>query len=171
MSEPALEYHPWSTYVVAREVARARGDRRVGTEHLAVALLEEPEVAEALELDSAHACRALIELDRQALRGLGIETPGEPEQERGGVIPDRSSIPARPSIRQVLTRRLPMTPVAKAVLRDSTKDMRRPGRPPPVPGAVMSALLELRPPDPAAELLGALGVDAQDAHERLRQAR
>jgi|HubBroStandDraft_6_1064221.scaffolds.fasta_scaffold26237_5 hypothetical protein len=35
-------YHPWSTYIAAREEARRRGDRRVGTEHLLVALLENP---------------------------------------------------------------------------------------------------------------------------------
>ena len=36
-----------------------------------------------------------------------------------------------------------------------------------VPGIVLSALLDLPRPDPAAELLAALGVDAQAARERL----
>ncbi|HKR98147.1 MAG TPA: Clp protease N-terminal domain-containing protein, partial [Candidatus Dormibacteraeota bacterium] len=42
------EYHPWTTYVYAREEARLRGDRRVGTEHLVLGLLREPDLAQVL---------------------------------------------------------------------------------------------------------------------------
>jgi hypothetical protein len=63
-----------------------------------------------------------------------------------------------------------MTPAAKAVLRDSSRDMRRPGRGHPGPRHVLGALLELRPPDPAAELFQALGVDLAKARQRLRAA-
>jgi len=41
-------YNPWATYIAAREEARCRGDRRVGTEHLLLALLLEPDLASVL---------------------------------------------------------------------------------------------------------------------------
>jgi hypothetical protein len=40
------EYHPWTTYVYAREEARRRGDGCVGTEHLVLGLLREPDLAQ-----------------------------------------------------------------------------------------------------------------------------
>ena len=40
--KPADAYHPWRTYIDAREEARRRGDRKVGTEHLILGLLREP---------------------------------------------------------------------------------------------------------------------------------
>ncbi len=61
------------------------------------------------------------------------------------------------------TGRLRLTPAAKAVLtgiRDARKS-RGAGL-----GTVLSALLDLPRPDPAAELLAALGVDAPAARER-----
>jgi len=38
-------FNPWATAVDAREEARRRGNRRVGTEDLVLGLLREPEVA------------------------------------------------------------------------------------------------------------------------------
>lgn len=53
--------------------------------------------------------------------------------------------------------RLPLTPAAKTTLQETGKPMRRGRRIAPV--EVLSALLEIEPPDPAAALLQALGVD------------
>ncbi len=165
-SRAAPGYHPWSTYLDAREEARARGDRRVGTEHLAVALLMEPEVAGALGCDPPVARAALHALDRDALAAVGLDAAlesGPPP------APTAGRAPRRPSLRTVLLRRMPLTPEAKRVLRDSSVDMRR-ARPHSGPGKVMLAILGRPRPDPAAELFAALGVDPAAARARLAEA-
>jgi hypothetical protein len=67
LSKPADAYHPWSTYIDAREEARRRGDRKVGTEHLLLGLLREPVLAQALGCDLQTARDALAALDHDAL--------------------------------------------------------------------------------------------------------
>src|SRR5471030_2045758 len=93
------QYHPWSTYVVAREEARRRGDRRIGTELVLVALLNEPLVAEALGTDAERARAALEAMDNEALVAIGMDPPPAVPQ-----LPalDPSAVPARPTIRMVL---------------------------------------------------------------------
>ena len=59
------KYHPWTTYVYAREEARRRGDRRVGTEHLVLGLLREPDIAQVLGCDLGAAREALDTMDRR----------------------------------------------------------------------------------------------------------
>ena len=63
----AGEYHPWTTFIYAREEARRRGDRRVGTEHLVLGLLREPEIARLLGCDLEAAREALDAMDHDAL--------------------------------------------------------------------------------------------------------
>jgi hypothetical protein len=142
------DYNFGATYYDARDEAVRRGDRTIGTEHLVLALLADPAspAARALGCDLDSARRALDALDRQALAAIGIE-PG---------------ITAGPVTARA-TGRLRLTPAAKAVLtgiRDARKS-RGAGL-----GIVLSALLDLPRPDPAAELLAALGVDAQAARKR-----
>ncbi len=142
------DYNFGATYYDARDEAVRRGDRTIGTEHLVLALLAAPAspAARALGCDLDSARRALDALDHQALAAIGIE-PG---------------ITAGPVAARA-TGRLRLTPAAKAVLtgiRDARKS-RGAGL-----GIVLSALLGLPRPDPAAELLAALGVDAQAARER-----
>ena len=142
------DYNFGATYYDARDEAVRRGDRTIGTEHLVLALLADPAspAVRALGCDLDSARRALDALDHQALAAIGIE----PEITAGPVA-------AR------ATGRLRLTPAAKAVLtgiRDARKS-RGAGL-----GIVLSALLGLPRPDPAAELLAALGVDAQAARER-----
>jgi hypothetical protein len=79
---------------------------------------------------------------------------------------DPGSLPARPTLATVLRGRLPLTPAAKAVLQASAKGMRR-GQAHPGPEHVLVELLELTQPDPAAELLGSLGVEKGPVRERL----
>ena len=117
-------YHPWTTAVYAREEARRRGDRRVGTEHLVLGLLREPDVAHLLGCDLGTAREALDAMDRDALVAIGIDRPLEapPVPTREPALGGRRSA-AQPE--GVLTDRLPMTPVAKRVLEESGKDRRR----------------------------------------------
>jgi hypothetical protein len=165
-SKPADAYHPWSTYIDAREEARRRGDRKVGTEHLILALLREPVLAQALGCDLQTARDALDALDHHALAAVGIgaalNAPPIP-------IDEPIKRPSRPTLKAVLQDRLPMTPAAKTALEKSYKEIRH-GHHIPLQQALLT-VLELEPPDPAAELIAALGVDRAAARQRLGVAR
>ena len=163
-------YDPWATYVYAREEARRRGDRRVGTEHVVLGLLREPEIAQVLGCDLGAAREALDAMDCDALVAVGIDTPlgAPPVPTREPALGGRRSA-AQPE--GVLTDRLPMTPVAKQVLEQSGKDGRHRR---PVDRwsreRVLIALLSLAPPDPAAVLLDALEVDRAAVGAHLSEA-
>jgi hypothetical protein len=142
------DYNFGATYYDARNEAIRRGDRTIGTEHLILALLIDPDspAAKALgcSLDSGR--QALDALDSHALAAIGVQ-PGV----TAGPVTVRAA------------GRLRLTPAAKAVvtgIRDDRKN-REAGL-----EIVLNALLELSRPDPAAELLAALGVDARAARER-----
>ena len=142
------DYNFGATYYDARNEAVRRGDRTVGTEHLVLALLIDPAspAAKALGRDLDSARRALDALDSQALAAIGVQ-PGI----TAGPVAVRAA------------GRLRLTPAAKAVItgiRDARKS-REAGL-----GIVLNALLDLPRPDPAAELLAALGVDASAVRER-----
>ena len=161
------EYHPWTTYVYAREEARRRGDRRVGTEHVVLGLLREPDVARMLGCDLGAAREALDAIDRDALVAIGIDrtldAPPVPTREPalGG---------GRPSLKAVLADRLPMTPVAKRVMEEAGKDARhRPAKQCWSRERVLIALLSLDPPDPAAAVLDALEVNRDGVSTRLSE--
>jgi Clp amino terminal domain, pathogenicity island component len=160
------DYHPWSTYIVAREEARRRGDRKVGTEHLLVALLSDPVLASTVGSDAQHARTALDAMDSAALVAIGMDAPPKVPP-----LPTRDprAVPARPTLRTVLRKRLALTPGAKHVLRESSKGMRR-GHAHPGPQHVLATILELRAPDPAADLLAALDVQPTIVRERLADA-
>lgn len=142
------DYSIGATYYDARDEAIRRGDRAIGTEHLVLALLIDPAspAAQALGCDLDTARRALDSLDDQALAAIGIQ-PGI----------TAGPVAARPA------GRLRLTPAAKAIFTGSgdARKIRGPGL-----GTVLSALLALPRPDPAAELLAVLGVDARAARER-----
>lgn len=168
-------FSPWATYVYAREEARRRGDRRVGTEHLVLGLMREPDVAQMLGCDLGAAREALDAVDRDALVAVGIDraldAPPVPSREPalGG---------GRATVKAALTDHLPMTPVAKRALEQAGKDRRHrrgsgtPWNPSPrwSRERVMIALLSLAPPDPGAALLDALDVDRAAAGARLSEA-
>jgi hypothetical protein len=155
-------YHPWSTYIDAREEARRRGDRKVGTEHLILGLLREPAVAQALGCDLQTARDALDAMDHAALAavGIGAEFNAPPMP-----IDEPIKRQSRPTLKAVLRDRLPLTPAAKTALEKSYKEIRRGHH--PGPQQVVLTVLELEPPDPAAELISALGVDRAAARQRL----
>ncbi len=142
------DYNFGATYYDARDEAIRRGDHTIGTEHVALALLTDPAspAARALGCDLDSARRALDELDSQALAAIGVQ----------------AGITAGPVALRT-SGRLRLTPAAKAVftgIRDARKN-RGAGL-----GTVLSALLDLPRPDPAAELFAALGVDPRAARER-----
>ena len=152
-------YHPWTTYIHAREEARRRGDRKVGTDHLLLGLLHDRDIASVLGTDLASARDAADALDRQALAVLGIGRALDAPP-----LPMRDT-PARPTLKAVLTGRLPLTPAAKLVLAEAGRPMRRGRR--ITARQVLFRLLEQHAPDPAAVLLAALGADRAAVRERL----
>jgi hypothetical protein len=154
-----VTYHPWTTYMWASEEARRRGDRRAGTDHLLLGLLEEPSVEAALGVSLQDARDALDSLDREALGALGMG-PGIDAPELR-----MHAVPKRPTIKAVIKDRIRTTPAAKKVLQEAGKPMRRGKH--ITPQQVLARILDLEPPDPAAVLLGVLGVNTSEVRRRL----
>ena len=132
----------------ATEEARRRGDRRIGSDHLMLALLKDEDsvTARAVGVDLSTARGALVELDRQALASVGID------------------VPVLDSPLGWRKERLMLSPSAKAVftgLRTRAKGERL------GPRHVLLSVLSLQHPDPAADLLDALGVDRDEVRRRL----
>jgi hypothetical protein len=76
------------------------------------------------------------------------------------------AVPKKPTFRDVVKNdRLGMTPAAKNVLEEAVKPNRRKTQ--VTSQQVLVQLLTLRPPDPAAVLLGALGVNTAEVRRRL----
>jgi len=157
--EPAV-LHPWAIYLQASEEARRRGDRRTGTDHLLLALLEDPATEAVLGVSLPQARQALESLDQEALGAVGLSA--------GADAPPLSmhAVPKKPTLRDIMQKdRLRMTPAAKKVLEQSAKPNRRKMQ---VTGQqVLAQILALQPPDPAAALLGALGVNTSEVRRRL----
>jgi len=152
--------HVWAIYLRAGEEARRRGDRRTGTDHLLLALLEDPSIEVVLGVSLQQARQAHESLDHQALAtlGLGSGTDAPP-------LPMRA-VPKKPTFRDVMKKdRLRMTPAAKKVLEKAVKPNRRKTQ--VTAQQVLAQILTLQPPDPAAVLLGALGVDTSEVRRRL----
>jgi hypothetical protein len=152
--------HAWAICLQAGEEARRRGDRRTGTDHLLLALFEDPSIEAALGVNVEQARQALASLDHEALiamgLGSGVEAPALPMRE----------VPKKPRIRDVAQKdRLRMTPAAKKVLEVASKPNRQ--RLQITAQQVLAQILMLQPPDPAAALLGALGVNASEVRRRL----
>src|SRR6516162_1133366 len=155
--------HVWAIYLRASEEARRRGDRRTGTDHVLLALCEDPSIEAVLGVNLQQARQALESLDREALGalGLGSGTDAPP-------LPMRA-VPKKPRIKDVMKKdRLRMTPAAKRVLEEASKPNRR--RLQVTAQQVLAQILTLQPPDPAAALLGALGVNSSEVRRRLDAA-
>ena len=151
--------HAWAICLRAGEEARRRGDRRAGTDHVLLALFEDPSIEVVLGVSLQQAREALESLDHEALGavGLGSGIDAPPLRMR--------AVPKKPTIRDVMQKdRLRLTPAAKKVLEEASKPNRR--RLYVTAQQMLAQLLTLQPPDPAAVLLGALGVNTSDAlHE------
>ena len=152
--------HVWAIYLRASEEARRRGDRRTGTDHILLALMEDPSIEAVLGVNLQQARQALESLDHEALGtlGMGSATDAPP-------LPMRV-VPKKPTIRAVMKRdRLRMTPAAKKVLAETVKPNRRKTQ--VTAQQVLSQILPLEPPDPAAVLLGALDVNTSEVRRQL----
>jgi hypothetical protein len=154
------ELHGWAIYLLASEEARRRGDRRTGTDHVLLALLEDPSTEAVLGVSLQQARQALDSLDQEALGALGlgpgIDAPALPMR----------AVPKKPRLRDIARKdRLRMTPAAKKVLEAAAKPNRR--RLYVTAEQVLAQTLMLQPPDPAAVLLDALGVNTSEVRRRL----
>jgi hypothetical protein len=63
---PPETHHAWAICLQASEEARRRGDRRAGTDHILLALLEDPSVEGLLGVSLQQARQAQDALDREA---------------------------------------------------------------------------------------------------------
>jgi Clp amino terminal domain, pathogenicity island component len=152
--------HGWNIYLRAGEEARRRGDRRVGTDHLLLALLEHPSIEVVSGVSLQQARQALESLDHEALAVMGLGSGADAPP-----LPMRT-VPKKPRFRDVAQKdRLRMTPAAKKVLEEASKPNRR--RLYVTAQQVLTQILTLQPPDPAAVLLGVLGVNASEVGSRL----
>jgi hypothetical protein len=152
--------HAWNLYLRASEEARRRGDRRTGTDHLLLALLEDPSIEVVLGVSLQQARQALESLDHEALGALGLG-PGTDAPP----LPMRA-VPKKPTIRDIAKKdRFRMTPAAKKVLEEAARPNRRKLQ--ITAQQVLAQVLTLQPPDPAAVLLGALDVNTSEVRRRL----
>jgi ATP-dependent Clp protease ATP-binding subunit ClpA len=138
----------------ARHEAGHRGDRRVGTDHLLVALLRDEAVAQVTGIDAAAARQTADQLDRQALAAIGITL--------ADWQPDREAAPGR--------RVRFMTAGARAVIGRTLAVAAAEKAPAITPRHMLLALLDQHEPDPAAALLAALPVDQAELRLRLAAA-
>lgn len=153
-------FHGWAVYLRASEEARRRGDRRTGTDHLLLALLEDPSIEVVLGVSLQQARQALASLDREALGALGMGSSID-----APLLPMRT-VPKKPRLRDIMQKdRLRMTPVAKKVLEEAVRPNRRKLQ--VTAQQVLAQILTLQPPDPAAVLLDALGVNTSEVRRRL----
>ena len=158
VAPPSL--HAWAISLRASEEARRRGDRRIGTDHLVLALLEDPSIEGMLGVKLPQARQTLASLDREALDTLGLGS--------GPDVPPLAmrAVPNQPRIRDIAQKdRLRMAPAAKKVLEDASKPNRRKLH--VTAQQVLAQILSLQPPDPAAVLLEALGVSASEVRLRM----
>ena len=156
--------HAWAIYLQAGEEARRRGDRRIGSDHVLLALFQDPSTEALLGVSLQKARQVLESLDQEALGTVGLRS--------GTSAPDlpMRAVPKKPRIRDITQRdRLHMTPVAKKVLEEASKSNRH--RLQVTAQQLLAQILTLQPPDPAAVLLGALGVDASEVRHRLVELR
>ncbi len=137
-------------YRQASAEAKRRGDRRVSTEHIALAMLVDPdsETARALGVSLESARAALDTLDREALTSVGIEVINNP-----------------PSISGRKGERVRLTPAGRGVF---TGLRREAGGERLGVKHVLLVLLSHERPDPAAELFHVIGVDRTQVGNRLR---
>jgi hypothetical protein len=152
--------HAWAICLQAGEEARRRGDRRAGTDHMLLALFEDPSIEAVLGVSLQQARQALDSLDREALGAMGL-APGTDAPP----LP-MHAVPKQPRLRDVMQKdRLRLTPTAKKVIERASKPNRR--RLQVTAQQVLAQILALQSPDPAAVLLGALGVNESEVRRRL----
>lgn len=141
--------------LAAIDEARQRGDKLLGSEHLFLGLLHEPDsvATRTLGVDLSAARVALRSLDRAALAAIGLDVAELPV---AGRAPLRKGPRMSSAARAVITRAAKEATQAKA-RRVETSHM-------------ALALLALEPPDPVAALMAELSIDRAAVRERLNRA-
>ena len=125
-----------------------------------LALLEDPSIEDVLGVTLQQARQAQESLDRDALGAVGLGSGADAPE-----LPMRA-VPKKPRFRDIAQKdRIRMTPAAKKALEDSSKRNRR--RIMVTAQQVLAEILELQPPDPAAVLLQALGVNAPEVRSHM----
>lgn len=137
----------------AAQEARRRGDRRLGTDHLLLGLLHDADssTTRALGVDLEMARSASDSLDRAALDAVGVN------------VAQLGTPPPTGFARRLL----PLTSGSRAVMKRAVEQTRGAKRPHIETRDFLLALLDRDLPDPAAELLSALGVDREQVRARL----
>jgi ATP-dependent Clp protease ATP-binding subunit ClpA len=135
---------------LAIDEAGRRGDRRVGTDHLLVGVLHDPQVAQLLGVGDEAARLVADDLDRRSLARIGIDVGafGELAPAVGA-----ARLPFTAGTKVVLKRTLALT-VAEKARRIQARHL-------------LLAILERNEPDPAAELLAGLHITKQQARSTM----
>ncbi len=138
----------------ALDEANRRGDRHIGTEHLLLGVLADPHgaCARAVGVGLGEARDALDQLDRDALRGIGIDA------ELPGPI---GSPPSRG------WRRPPLTGGAKAAFRRAIREVERSDEPRIGARHLLLGVLGADGHDAALALLDRLDIEVDDLRDRL----
>lgn len=137
----------------ARYESRRRGDRRIGTEHLLLALQHDPATSRAVGSDIDAAREAADALDRDPLAAIGLEL--------GQFTPtghDNSS------------KRVPLAAGAETVLQQALARAAAENARNITTRHILLALLDRHEPDPVATLLTTLQIDPRVVRERLTAA-
>jgi ATP-dependent Clp protease ATP-binding subunit ClpA len=155
----------------ALEEAGRRGDARVGTEHLLLGLLHDPDspATRSMGVDLGSARQALDSMDHDALAAVGVDVQfdGDADADRAE-NDDAKGLPRLPAARSYGRR--PFTRGAGAALRRTLAEAQARNTRRLEPAHLLLALLDGGPRDPATELLGRLGVDASAVRSRLSDA-
>lgn len=138
----------------ARHEAELRGDQRIGTDHLLIALLQDAAVAQVTGIDALVARQTADQLDREALAAIGITL--------ADWQPDRRAAPGK--------RVRFMTAGAKTVLGHALAVAAAEKAPAITSRHMLLALLDQHEPDPATTLLAALPLDQAALRLRLAAA-
>jgi ATP-dependent Clp protease ATP-binding subunit ClpA len=140
--------------LAAIEEAQQRGDRLLGSEHLFLGLLHEPDsvAVKALGVDLSGAREALATLDRAALAAIGLDV---------GDLPMASRAASRKGPR--------MSSAARAVINRAVKEATRTKARHVGTTDMALALLATDPPDPVVALMVELGIDRPAVRERLNR--
>ena len=137
----------------AKYEAGRRGDRRIGTEHLLLALLHDEDLVRLLGVDAETAREAAEELDHAALSAIGLELGGY-----------------RPTGRASLGTPIALTAGAKTVIRGALVNAATEKARAITTRHLLLALLDRPQPDPSASLFAALAIDPRGIRDRLAAA-
>jgi ATP-dependent Clp protease ATP-binding subunit ClpA len=155
-----------SSAVLAASITEAKqaGDPKLNTDHLLLGLLHDPasRASAALGIDLASARRARTALDQQALAAVGIDVADLGELSKALPEEIAARLAARPRIR--------FSPAAADALRRTVQVASSRKSRSLEPEDLLLGLLGAARPDPAAELLAALGVDPVAVRARLAEA-